>query len=234
MERINTDFPKFRKRIQGFEKKEKSRADFLKKIDVSDKTYRNWINGKNDGGGNIIYSMPSASNLKTISEAYGVSIDWLLGLSDFTSPENDFIGKYTGLNDTAIQGLQSLLLSDQNAVNNQQPGLSVLPVLNMLLGSGIDTERLLNAVRDYFNPGYNVPVYHDGTGNINSQGVLSPACIIPNNIYDKMGAAYLLHLAKSENAPDDNITVPISEDFLKAVALKQIEQALIELKNNTK
>lgn len=102
----NTDFPVFREKIQKLEEKETSRAAFLKKIKVDEKTYRNWINGKNKGDG-IKYSMPSASNLKTISEAYGVSTDWLLGLSTFTSPENDFIGSYTGLNDTAVKVLAS-------------------------------------------------------------------------------------------------------------------------------
>lgn len=206
--------------------KKETQKDMAELLGCTIKTYANYEKGK---------QKPYIKHLLALSDHFGVSTDYILGRSNCTDVSRHYISKYTGLSDQAIQGLQSLLLSDQTAVKNHQPSLCVLPALNTLLTAGIGTESFLRAFRDYLNPEYRIPVYHDGTSSvqvIEGQNVLAPNCIVSSSEYDKIGtvpAVYLQHFAKSEDNPHDNIAVPITSDFLKAIALKQIEQAIIEL-----
>lgn len=91
------------------ERKKITQAQAAKEIGVTVKTYREWEIGKYAKDSSTHY-YPSidAGNLLALSELYGVSVDYLLRRSDFISPENDFIGNYTGLSDTAIAALHLL------------------------------------------------------------------------------------------------------------------------------
>lgn len=232
------DYPKFRKRIEQIRIERKlSRAEFIKLIGVSDKGYRNWINGMNsdNNDGNLVYPMPSVPVLIHIAKVLGVSTDYLLGESDYTSVSNAFIGSETGLSDNAIASLRGLCVSDQNALDNRQPSLCVIPVLNQMLsaGNGIEIEMFLHAFRNYLHTDYSVPVYHDGTASvqcINGENTLAPTCIVPDNEMDKdKNGVYVQHLARDVRNPQDNVALTLSREFLQAVALKQVEQSLIEL-----
>ena len=155
----NEAFAKFRTRIQELEKQEKqnglSRAQFLEKISTDDKTYRNWINGRD---GDITKpSIPKPETLLRIIKAYpDKSIDWLLGESDFTSPEADFIGKATGLSDAAIHNL----IADK--ADADLYGFSVnhlLDIINHLLTSK-NGLKILTDIYCYLFGGYD----HAATG----------------------------------------------------------------------
>lgn len=103
-------------------------------LDCDYKTYRGYEKG--------YITKVSGSRLIEIQAKYAemginVSIDYLLGVSDFTSPQNDYIGKMTGLNDSAIKSLEKDL--------NQNYG--VIDCINLLL-SHSDSETVIKMLRD--------------------------------------------------------------------------------------
>lgn len=97
-------------------------ADFL---GVTIKTYRGYEKGQ---------EYPKLEYLMALSDKWGVSIDYLLGRSDCTSVENDYISKKTGLSDKAINKLHDLVqrddfLNDSNIKSAQRTdNLAVRPV----------------------------------------------------------------------------------------------------------
>lgn len=66
------------------------------KIGVHRETIIKWEKGE---------TTPETRLLIIMRSLYGVSIDYMLGLSDFRTPENDPVGKLTGLSDDAINTL---------------------------------------------------------------------------------------------------------------------------------
>ena len=97
-------------------------ADFL---GVTIKTYRGYEKGQ---------EYPKLESLIALADKWGVSIDYLLGRSDCTSVENDYISKKTGLSDKAINKLHDLVqrddfLNDSNIKSAQRTdNLAVRPV----------------------------------------------------------------------------------------------------------
>ena len=91
------------------ENKNLTQAEVANMVGVTVKTYREWEIGKyTKDNSTHYYPSIDAGNLLSLSELYGVSVDYLLRQSEFISPENDFIGNYTGLSDTAIAALHLL------------------------------------------------------------------------------------------------------------------------------
>lgn len=213
-----------------------TQAKIASDLNCDIKTYRNYEKGNSAPGAELLIEMHSYFNSKGIT----VSTDYILGLSDFRTPENDYIGKHTGLSDTAIKGLQNIKRSDDNATFDEQPGLCVLPVLNDMLGvyGGNQFEQLLRAFRDYINTDYCVPVYHTGKGVVRHsdkyETVLEAETITSSSDLDIIKGqhpVYLQHFAK-ENDLYDNIPIVITKDFMQAVALKQVEQSLMQLRQD--
>ena len=97
-------------------------ADFL---GVTIKTYRGYEKGQ---------EYPKLESLIALADKWHVSIDYLLGRSDCTSVENEYISKKTGLSDKAINKLHDLVQRDDfleqaNEKNaNRNDNLSVRPV----------------------------------------------------------------------------------------------------------
>ena len=77
---------------KGYTQKEVANA-----IGVTDKTYRSW---EKNGTGIEMY------NLLSLADFYKVSIDYLLGRSEYTAVENELIGRETGLSDDSINILK--------------------------------------------------------------------------------------------------------------------------------
>lgn len=119
-------------------------ADFL---GVTMKTYRGYEKGQ---------EYPKLESLIALSDKWGVSIDYLLGRSDCTSVENEYISKKTGLSDKSINKLNELVQRDNflekaNEKNaNRNDNLSVRPVhiapllktINYVLESRLATNLL--------------------------------------------------------------------------------------------
>lgn len=94
----NTNLKKLREKL-GL-----SQESIADQLGCNIKTYREYELGK---------AKPGAAMLMVMYDFFrknncNISTDYLLDLSDFNSPENDFIGKETGLNDDTIEVLKSL------------------------------------------------------------------------------------------------------------------------------
>lgn len=223
------------------------------KAGISESSIDKWLNGKPDtyNPQNKDY-IPSLNTVYKVSQALGVSLDYFVNPNmDCLTVTNQAIKDMIGLDDKGIAGLKSIKQSDDNAIRNEQPGLCVLPVLNDMLGvyHGTDFEQLLNACRDYLHTDYCVPVYHTNKGVIRdskSHGkirdfeTVKSSCdldIIKGHTFKdkkktvKFPDIYVQHFAK-ENDLYDNIPITITKEFLQAVALKELEQAMIQIKNS--
>jgi transcriptional regulator with XRE-family HTH domain len=91
----------FKKRFK--ELKKHSDKDKLKlKLNVGDSTFKQWEKPDNN--------FPSVEHLILLSEFFGVSTDFLLGLSEVKSPKADLIAiaKITGLSEDAVIELSSM------------------------------------------------------------------------------------------------------------------------------
>lgn len=74
---------------------------------VSPTNYRHWENC------DLSAHLPHGECLADIANTYHVSVDYLLGLSDFRTPENNYIAKEIGLTDGAIDKLRQMKQADQ-------------------------------------------------------------------------------------------------------------------------
>ena len=88
-----------------------TQAKIASDLNCDIKTYRNYEKGNSAPGAELLIEMHSYFNSKGIT----VSTDYILGLSDFRTPENDYIGKHTGLSDTAIECLRGWYQDRQQA-----------------------------------------------------------------------------------------------------------------------
>ena len=234
------DIPKFRKRIEQL-RGDTPQKEFCDGIGVSVRTYQNWVNPLYKGyNGKTSYTLPNIETAIRICDKYGVSLDYLFGRIDCETVSNQNIKDRIGLNDQGIKGLEHIKQSDDNATFNEQPGLCVLPVLNDMLGvyGGNQFEQLLRAFRDYINTDYCVPVYHTGKGVVRHsdkyETVLDTETITSSSDLDIIKGqppVYLQHFAR-ENDLYDNIPIAITKDFMQAVALKQLEQSLMQLRQD--
>ena len=117
------------------EHKQLTQAQAAKAIGVTVKTYREWEVGKYTKDNSVhYYPSMDVGSLYAMSELYGVSIDHLLCKSKFTSLENDFIGNYTGLSNTAITALHVLHTPiDQYTKDSTQISRYDIIALNLIL-----------------------------------------------------------------------------------------------------
>jgi len=247
------DIEKFRDRIEKL-RGDTPQKEFCEGIGVSVRTYQNWVNPLYKGyNGKTSYTLPNIETAIRICDKYGVSLDYLFGRIDCETVSNQDIYNKIGLNDQGIEGLKGIKQSDDNAIQNEQPGLCVLPVLNKMLGCLWYFESILRAFRDYMNTDYCIPVYHTGKGiirrsekhgNILDNETISSSSdmdIIKGHTikYTEKGKEktatfpdmYLQHFAR-ENDLYDNIPVTITKEFLQAVALQQLEGALVQIKEH--
>ena len=146
---LNTDsLETFRNRLEALRKQHSHNIqDFCEYADIRRRTYNSWTlahENKNSYG----YNAPSIENALKIAKAYNVSLDYMFGLSDFTSPERDFIGKQIGLDDNAIKSLQ--------AIKKTEP--DVIPYINFIIGS-LHIVDIANRFKQLINPVQEIPVY---------------------------------------------------------------------------
>ena len=140
------------------------------------KTYRDYEKNKQTPSGSMIKEILSFYANKGIS----VSSDYILGLSDFRSPENEYIGSVTGLSDEAIDVLKRFHAADKRGKQTEiilkksiYPSLSedtriqkepisdsqlIIPILNQILSAkyGWEFQNIITACRLYMS--------HDTTG----------------------------------------------------------------------
>lgn len=102
------------------------------KIGCDLKTYRSW---EKDG------NYPSADYLIELSQLFGVSTDYLLGISDYTNIGNKEMSETTGLSEHAINILR--------AINSNRPGGEMYPQLLSVIISSSYFEKLIFQIRKY-------------------------------------------------------------------------------------
>lgn len=122
-------------------------ADFL---GVTAKTYRGYEKGQ---------EYPKLESLIALSDRWGVSIDYLLGRSDFTTDGNEYISSVTGLSDGSINQLRKVALHDNflqksNDKNDKRnDNLSVRPVLHSLripiINFILESKSFINLINDF-------------------------------------------------------------------------------------
>lgn len=240
----NIDMDLFKDRLRKRCKELKlTHKELAKNAGISESSIDKWLNGKPDtyNPQNKDY-IPSLNTVYKVSQALGVSLDYFVNPDmDCLTVTNQAIKDMIGIDDKGIQGLKNIKLSDDNAIHNEQPGLCVLPVLNDMLGAyqGTDFEQLLNAFRDFLHTDYCVPVYHTGKGHIRGSkkhgNILDTETIKSSSELDFIKGhgsnIYLQHFAR-ENDLYDNKAIVITKEFLQAVALKEIEQAAMQIKES--
>lgn len=95
-----------------------------KSLGITVKTYRSWEKCEDIKG----IGIRNISDLVALAELFKVSVDYILNKSEFRTPENDFIGKETGLSDEAI-----FMLEEWNDKKNDLFIQKDLDTLNFIL-----------------------------------------------------------------------------------------------------
>lgn len=166
------------------EEKGYTQGALAEKIDCTPKTLRSWLKGENP---------PDIYHLLKLADLFHVSTDYILDRSEFRSPENDFIGEYTGLSDQAVKVLHFLSEGSQISHTNN------LDILNYILEEQFDTEapadrqRKLEEDMEKVKPGLSKS-YH---------GAKSPLLVNVHNILYQIRECLIL---KNPGAWEGNIT----------------------------
>lgn len=177
---------------------------------------------------------------------FNCEADYLLGYIDFPTKQTRDIYDLTGLNEEAVHALNMIKLEDRNEQENMAkfndiPGQyqdetnSHLPllmdILNFMLSSGY-MEYLAMQFRNFVNARYKVPVYYDND---------KKSFVYPNNDYSYTGditpgnttfkGDYVLNFASSQNNPNDNAPVFLTDTFFDTVTLKTVEKIFYEMRS---
>lgn len=160
-------------RLENLEKlrKEKgfaSQEKFAIHIGIDRTTYNGYVNGN---------PMPS-DILKKIAKELDVSTDYILGLSDCRSVQNDYINKYLGLSDDAINGLREIVSDDSDkrlydydmrkkkGKDYKHVNIYNLSVINFMLSNHAQLKNLLEWFVTFAVPFlFGIPVMTDSKGN---------------------------------------------------------------------
>ena len=217
------DFPLFRERLKALLKEKKlSRKKLGELVGCSDSTINTYLIPQENDYGVQGYKAPSVFFITKAAPILGVSTDYLLGLSDFRTPEADYIGKETGLNDKAIALLKYRKENEDKPKDRQDNLAADLSMIsNVLCSSGFD--RLIAGIYNYIYLDYNVPVFHTGN-EIEIDG--KPYLEMKAGDYNQSAEKYLIHFAKDRNNLYDHEPVVVDKDFLETAASNKIKKAL--------
>lgn len=198
------DFPVFQQRLIDLRKAHRNNLTQTANIIGMDRRdYANWEKGTVTKDG-IKGIAPKLENIIRLADYYNVSVDYLLGRSDFIAPENEYINIETGLTDDAIAELRNIQLLDETSTDN----IPLMDLLNFMLKTNYMT-NMLEHLRNFISPEYRFPAYRDENGNYKVSSL----------------SEYALHLAsKSENiTPWDIHTIMISDQYLDSIEMRNVE-----------
>ncbi|MBP5412236.1 MAG: helix-turn-helix transcriptional regulator [Bacteroidales bacterium] len=208
--------------IDGVKRKysQQSIADY---IGCDIKTYQHYEKG----------SPIPLDHLCKLADLYGVSVDYLLYRTDYTSCDNEMISQSIGLSDKAIENIRDIIRLDYElnemakAYKNLNPNIDYPPrdliaQLDRVLAHD-NIGVILKAINMFMSKGYNIPVVFERIG-----GVSSWYATDQNPYLDK--STNYISLAHSMANSRDKIEVPITDTIIETTALKDIEKALYEIK----
>lgn len=214
--------------IDGVKRKysQQSIADY---IGCDIKTYQHYEKG----------SPIPLDHLCKLADLYGVSVDYLLYRTDYTSCDNEMISHSIGLLDKSIENIRTIIASDieYNAIiegvraynpNIDYPPRWLLDYLNLILSSD-DIGDILKALDTFMSAGYNTPVAFDRKGGVSGWYATDQKPWLGNYNYISLARSIANSTAKMDKI--DKIDIEIDDTFTEAIALKQIEKALYNIKN---
>ena len=150
----NEELSRFSKRLLLLHKEKNLTLDKVaSKVFISKTSYSDYLNGN---------TVPGIICVIRLADFFNVSTDYLLGIDDNRSFENEFIRKKTGLTDEAIGILAQFKVESDESIAVQHPGESKLfNKLGQLVGnkSKILNELLTNR-NFYFNFIENLNLYY--------------------------------------------------------------------------
>ena len=116
-------------------------------VGCTEKTYRSWESNA---------SLPNTAALISLSELYGVSIDYLLGLSEYQHVEYKDVSSITGLSEAAISAIIDNHCADIVSLLVTQPEfLEIVDVLRRLTDKEtIEQTELKNHVTGIWERGF--------------------------------------------------------------------------------
>ncbi len=227
----SVDQEKTAERLTALRKeKDLSKEDVAEYLGVTRKTYHEWEKGKtskSNGNYHFYYPAITSDNLLSLSKLYNVSVDYLLGVSDFRNPEKNFIGRHTGLSDKAIDGILSIKNESENLklqaeITHTDCPYDDLAILNYFLEHAFLFGNILREFQNIVNAQYKVPVYFDEKEN---------RFIAPSSLFEPTPnpETRWLNFARSADNPDDCRPIALTNDFFYSVALKSIEKTIHNL-----
>lgn len=98
-----------------------------KELNVSRQTVSLYYNGSME---------PNIERIRKISRYLGISVDYLLGLSDTRATDTNIraVSEFTGLSEKSIESLERMKESDRHFLNQGHKERLILPTLNAILG----------------------------------------------------------------------------------------------------
>lgn len=142
-----------------------TQAEIADIIGVQRKTYRLWEVGNPDG----IYTTINSNMLEKLSKIFNVSIDYMLGLSDYTTDYNNLVSEKTGLTNNAINTLIKL---NSGKFYNQKRYDYALHTLNLILDN-YDNAYLFELIYHYLIGSYNIFGHYDDIGKVVYDGSMT-------------------------------------------------------------
>lgn len=191
-------------------------------VGVSIKTYRSWEKGSRNSYDERKRTDISIDNLFSLATFYNVSIDYIIGKSDFYSPENDFVGRHTGLSDNAIKTLETIKFRSTKSLSDFASRR--LDILNYILTDGETFEKFLDNLTIFIDNKYQTPVFWDPEKH----------CYINTGYKYANGEIGLTlgHLVKDNKGNDSYETLGIGINILESHAMLQIEHLINKWKDS--
>lgn len=223
-------------RIQRLRKeKGYTRETLADEIGYSSKTLQKIEQGKQD---------ISSNALCQLADVLGVSTDYLLCRTNYTSINNEMISHEIGLSDASIENIKDVIKDDNRhnisalvlkACSNgaiRPPVKNSIKYLNDLLSSDC-LINFLFALEMYLDTSYNIPIHYETEKKNQLPGWR------PDNQYMFGDANGCNCIALAKNMPnledvnlDDFKPIPINDTFMETVALKDIDNILKLIKKD--
>ena len=203
----NPRFPDFYKRFHGLTDYAGGVTKVSELTGISRPTVQFWYNGERT---------PDAENLCTLSRAFGVSVDYLLGLADEDNATNDeklrMVSEYTGLSNAAIRTVVNLKRFFRTSIDS----------LNALLA---DDSLLLEITRYLSLAVSSMCVYKkDGSDAADSNFIENMTFV--QGAISKAGDGYIMVGDKPLNIPKGTLLLSAkrASDFYKSEATNEFAQ----------
>ncbi len=210
-----------------------NQKDFCDKIGITPRQYQAWIHGTfNSASGKTNYTLPSDNTLCDICEAFGVSIDYLYGRTDYLTANNEMISKELLISDKAIENIKAnrkhfamydyMLVAQHffsgGKVDRTPQAFEHQNAFSDFLESDYLTDFIV-ALKELFHSEYRIPVHFvpGGVGWVQNENHIN-------------GITPSITLARNSENLSDNMDIIIDNDFLKSVYLNRLETILNDMK----